>query len=187
MTKIAVLASHNGSGLEALYNAAVEKKLNISIVLVISNNTNAQALQKASLYNIDNFLINTKTHKDPDNTIETLFREYDVDYVYLSGYMKKISEQTTKEFKIINSHPSLLPSYGGSGMYGRFVHEAVIKNKEEFSGVTLHHVNEEFDKGEVILQKRLKIQPNESVDSLETRIKALEKVVIVEGFAQCLS
>jgi len=187
MTNVAVLASHNGSGFDALFNASLSKELDIKIVLVISNNTNAPVLQKASSKNIKNFLVNSKTDKNPDAKIISLLKEFKAEYVYLSGYMKKISKQTTKEFKIINSHPALLPSYGGSGMYGRFVHEAVIKNKEEYSGVTLHHVNEEFDKGEIILQKKLKIYPNESVDSLEARIKDLEKTAIIEGFAKCLN
>lgn len=186
MTKIAVLASHNGSGFDALYNASISKELDIEIVLVISNNTNALVLQKASSLHIKNFLINNKTHEDPNSVIESLLKEHSIEYVYLSGYMKKISEQTTREFKIINSHPALLPSYGGNGMYGRHVHEAVIKNNEEYSGVTIHHVNEEFDKGEIILQKKLKLDFDESVDSLEMRIKELEKTAIVEGFAQCL-
>jgi len=186
MFRLAVLASHNGSGLDALYKACKDKVLNIEIVLVISNNTDAVVLQKASSNGIENFIINNKTHNNPDEAIESLLRKYSVDYVYLSGYMKKISKQTTRMFKIINSHPALLPSYGGQGMYGRFVHEAVIKNNEGYSGVTIHHVNEEFDKGEIILQKKLKLSSDETVDSLESKIKKLEQTAIVEGFTLCL-
>ena len=187
MTKIAVLASHNGTGFDALLEASLSKELNIEIVVVISNNTNALVLQKASSNNINNFIVNSKTDESPDEKIEELLASYDVDYVYLSGYMKKISKNITDRFKLINAHPSLLPLYGGKGMYGRFVHEAVVKNNEEFSGVTIHYVNEEFDKGEIILQKKLKLLKDESVDSLEKRVKELEKKAIIEGFKLCLS
>jgi len=186
MTKIAVLASHNGSGFDALYKASLSKELDIEVVLVISNNTDAKVLQKAQDYKIQNFLVNKKTSQNPDEEIENLLHKHSIDYVFLSGFMKKIPVTTTQKFKIINSHPALLPSYGGPGMYGRFVHEAVIKNKEEFSGVTIHMVNEEFDKGEIILQKRLTLCADESVYSLEKKIKELEKSAIVEGFEKCL-
>ena len=90
--------------------------------------------------------------------------------------------------KIINTHPALLPSiYGGQGMYGRFVHEAIIKNGEKKSGVTIHYVNEVYDKGEIILTKELEIASNETVDSLENRIKELEKEAIVEAFGKLLA
>jgi len=184
--RLVILSSHNGSGFDALLKAQVLGELDIEIVLVISNNSKAKVLDKAYLNNIDKIVVNSKTHKNPDKTIEELLTKYKTDYVFLSGYMKKISKQTTKMFKIINSHPALLPSYGGTGMYGRFVHEAVIKNNEKYSGVSIHMVNEEFDKGEVILQKKLKISSDETVDSLETKIKNLEKTTIIEAFALCL-
>jgi len=100
--------------------------------------------------------------------------------------MKKISPFLANNFKIINSHPALLPKYGGAGMYGRFVHEAVIKNKEKISGVTIHEVNENYDEGKIILQKTLSLQSDESVNSLESKIKNLEQEAIVEAFRKLL-
>jgi len=180
--KVAVLASHNGSGFNALYEAVMKKELSIELLLVISNNHNASVLKNAADYGIDNFVVNSKTDADPDEKIALLLKEYGCDHVFLSGYMKKISATLIKEFNIINSHPALLPKYGGEGMYGRFVHEAVINNREKESGVTIHMVNENYDEGEILLQKRVLLDENESVDSLEAKIKKLEQTSIVELF-----
>jgi len=184
--KIAILASYNGSGFEALYDASKSKRLDIEIVVIISNNTDAKILQKANLYNIDNFIVNKNLYDDVDSKIEQLLQEYKCDYIFLSGYMKKISPFLANNFKIINSHPALLPKYGGAGMYGRFVHEAVIKNKEKISGVTIHEVNENYDEGKIILQKTLSLQSDESVNSLESKIKNLEQEAIVEAYEKLL-
>lgn len=186
MKNVAILASHNGSGFSALYKAQLEKRLNINIQVVISNNTNAVALKKAQEYGIANFLVNAKTDVNPDAKISSILKEYECEYLFLSGYMKKLSEELTSSFKVINSHPALLPNYGGAGMYGIHVHEAVIKNKETFSGVTVHEVNENYDEGAIILQKQLKLNDNETVESLETRVKELEQTAIVEALQVCL-
>jgi len=186
MIKIAILASHNGSGYDALFKAQILGDLDIEIVLVISNNTNAKVLEKARLNNIDITVINSKTSLHVDKDIDELLQKYEADYVFLSGYMKKISPSTSKKFKIINSHPSLLPLYGGTGMYGKFVHEAVINAKEKYSGVSIHFVDAEFDSGEIILQKKLKLEEDETALSLESKIKKLEKVAILEAFKICL-
>ncbi len=186
MTKIAVLASHNGSGLDALYKASQEKILDIEIVLVLSNNTNAKVLQNANKYKIANFVLNDTTSQNPHVKMQELLHAYDCQYIFLSGYMKKLPSNITNNFKVINSHPSLLPNYGGSGMYGRFVHEAIINNCELTSGVTIHEVNENYDEGKIILQKSILLSENETVDSLEAKIKKLEATAIVEGFELCL-
>ncbi|MGE4420419.1 MAG: phosphoribosylglycinamide formyltransferase [Sulfurimonas sp.] len=182
MTKVAVLSSHNGSGFNALYEALIKKELNIELVLVISNNQNALVLQNAANYAIDNFVVNSKTDANPDEKIALLLKEYGCKYIFLSGYMKKLSSTLTRNFNIINSHPALLPKYGGEGMYGRYVHEAVIKNREKESGVTIHKVNENYDEGEILLQKKVTLSEDESVESLEKKIKMLEQLAIVEVF-----
>lgn len=182
MTKVAVLSSHNGSGFNALYEALIKKELNIELVLVISNNQNALVLQNAANYAIDNFVVNSKTDANPDEKIALLLKEYGCEYIFLSGYMKKLSSTLTRNFNIINSHPALLPNYGGEGMYGRYVHEAVIKNREKESGVTIHKVNENYDEGEILLQKKVTLSEDESVESLEKKIKMLEQLAIVEVF-----
>lgn len=182
MKRVAILASHNGSGFIALYEALQRGEIAIEIPLVISNNSNAQVLQNAVAYGIDNFAINSKTADAPDEKIEQLLYEYECNYVFLSGYMKKVPSNITKNFQVLNSHPSLLPNYGGVGMYGRHVHEAVIKNQEKQSGVTIHRVNDCYDEGEIILQKKLLLAQSESVESLEAKVKELEQITIVEAF-----
>ncbi len=192
MTKIGILASYNGSGFETIQKAILDKKLDAKIVVVITNNTNAGVLEKAESYNIPYFIINDKRYpgQDIDDKIARLLVEFDCDYIFLSGYMKKIESNLLNSFpnKIINTHPAILPSiYGGKGMYGRFVHEAVIKNGEKKSGVTIHYVNEVYDEGEKILVKELELSQNETVDSLEDKIKNLESIAIIEAFEKLLA
>lgn len=192
MTKIGILASYNGSGFETIQKAIENKILDAKVVVVITNNTNAGILEKAESYNIPYFIINDKRYpgQDIDDKITRLLLEFGCDYIFLSGYMKKIESKLLKAYpnKIINTHPAILPSiYGGVGMYGRFVHEAVIKNGEKESGVTIHFVNEVYDEGEKILVKKLKLEENETVDTLEEKIKNLEKEAIVEAFKKLLA
>ena len=192
MTKIGILASYNGSGFETIQKAILDKKLNAKVVVVISNNTEAGVLQKAESYDIPYFIINDKRYpgQNIDDKIARLLKEFDCDYIFLSGFMKKIESNLLNTFpnKIINTHPAILPSiYGGKGMYGRFVHEAVIKNGEKKSGVTIHYVNEVYDEGEIILTKELVLNENETVDSLENRIKDLESIAIIEAFEKLLA
>ncbi|PZP15515.1 MAG: phosphoribosylglycinamide formyltransferase [Aliarcobacter butzleri] len=191
MTKIGILASYNGSGFETIQKAIENKILDAKVVVIITNNTNAGVLEKAESYNIPYFIINDKRYpgQDIDDKITRLLLEFGCDYIFLSGYMKKIESKLLKAYpnKIINTHPAILPSiYGGVGMYGRFVHEAVIKNGEKESGVTIHFVNEVYDEGEKILVKKLKLEENETVDTLEEKIKNLEKEAIVEAFKKIL-
>ena len=191
MTKIGILASYNGSGFETIQKAIENKILDAKVVVIITNNTNAGVLEKAESYNIPYFIINDKRYpgQDIDDKITRLLLEFGCDYIFLSGYMKKIESKLLSAYpnKIINTHPAILPSiYGGIGMYGRFVHEAVIKNGEKESGVTIHFVNEVYDEGEKILVKKLKLEENETVDTLEEKIKNLEKEAIVEAFKKIL-
>lgn len=182
MKRVAVLASYNGSGFKALYEASIKKELDLEIVMLISNNSDASALKSALEYGIENIVVNSKTDSNPDAKIEELLRRSRCDYVFLSGYMKKLSPSIVSSFKIINSHPSLLPKYGGAGMYGRFVHEAVIRNSEKQSGVTIHEVNENYDEGRIILQKKVILDKDENAESLEAKVKELELKTIVEAF-----
>ena len=192
MTKIGILASYNGSGFETIQKAINEKILDAKVVVVITNNSNAGVLEKAESYNIPYFVINDKRYpgQDIDDKISRLLLEFGCDYIFLSGYMKKIESKLLSAFpnKIINTHPAILPSqYGGKGMYGRFVHQAIIENKEKKSGVTIHYVNEVYDEGEKILVKELLLDENETVDSLENRIKELESIAIIEAFEKLLA
>ncbi|WP_428023248.1 phosphoribosylglycinamide formyltransferase [Arcobacter sp.] len=190
MKRIGILSSHNGSGFDTLVEACENKTLNAQVVLVISNNQEAKVLEKAQNKNVPNFLINAKKYPDEnlDEKITNLMLEFKVDYIFLSGFMKKIEENLLKNFpnKIINSHPALLPKFGGKGMYGRFVHEAVIEAKEKESGCTVHFVNENYDEGEYIVQEKISLLEDETVETLEDKIKALEKEAIIKAFNKLL-
>lgn len=186
MTNIAILASHNGSGFDAIHNAINTKTLDVNIALLISNNSNAKALKNAQSYGIEHFLVNAYTYPNPDEKIYRLLKEHQCHYVFLSGYMKKLSPLLTSNFNIINAHPSLLPKHGGAGMYGSFVHEAVINSKDKISGVTIHEVNAVYDDGKILLQKEVVVADDETPESLETKIKKLERTAIVEALKQCL-
>jgi phosphoribosylglycinamide formyltransferase-1 len=191
MKRIGILSSHNGSGFDTLLEACENKTINAQVILVISNNQEAKVLQKASLSHVPNFVVNAKKYPDEnlDEKITKLMLEFKVDYIFLSGYMKKIEENLLKSFpnKIINSHPALLPKFGGKGMYGRFVHEAVIKEKQKESGCTIHFVNENYDEGKYIIQEKISLSSDESVETLEDKIKDLEKKAIVKAFKKILS
>ncbi|MGB5920367.1 phosphoribosylglycinamide formyltransferase [Arcobacter sp.] len=191
MKRIGILSSHNGSGFDTLLEACENKTINAQVILVISNNQEAKVLQKASLSHVPNFVVNAKKYPDEnlDEKITKLMLEFKVDYIFLSGYMKKIEENLLKSFpnKIINSHPALLPKFGGKGMYGRFVHESVIKEKQKESGCTIHFVNENYDEGKYIIQEKISLSSDESVETLEDKIKDLEKKAIVKAFKKILS
>ncbi|MEA3383797.1 MAG: phosphoribosylglycinamide formyltransferase [Campylobacterota bacterium] len=182
MSNIAIFASHNGTSLDTIYDAIQSNVLNLNIKLIITNNTNANVLDKATKYKIPNFVVNDKKYDEVDITLEKLLDQYKCQYIFLAGYMKKIPDNLTKKYKIINSHPALLPKYGGDGMYGRYVHEAVIKNGEKESGITVHNVTSNYDEGSIIHQRSLKLEDNETVESLEEKIKKLEQITIIEAF-----
>ena len=191
MKKIGILASYNGSGFETIQKAIEDGILDAKVEVIITNNSNAGVLEKASKYGTKSFVINKNLfpNENLDLKIAQTIKEFECDYIFLSGFMKKIEDNMLKTFenKIINTHPAILPSiYGGAGMYGHFVHEAVVKNGEKKSGVTIHYVNENYDEGEKILIKELLLDENETAATLENRIKELEKIAIVEAFKKVL-
>jgi phosphoribosylglycinamide formyltransferase-1 len=181
---LAILASHNGTVLDIIKEKIDSKELDINLSLIITNNSNANVIEKAIKYNIPYRVVNAKLFPEisTDEVILKYLKEAKTDYILLAGYMKKIGDCIIESYqnKIINSHPALLPKYGGVGMYGRYVHEAVIANKENCSGVTIHFVNSHYDEGEIIMQKTIDISPSWNVEDLEQNIKTLEQDSIVE-------
>lgn len=180
MKKIAILASYNGTVIDPIMKGINSNGLSASIDLIITNNTNANVLQKGLTYDIPSYTVNQKNFDDPDQKIMELLDQYNIDLVLLAGYMKKLPEILVDSFLVINSHPSLLPKYGGAGMYGSKVHEAVIKASEKESGVTVHKVTKNYDEGEILLQKSLFLDENETPQSLEIKVKKIEAVAVIE-------
>tara|TARA_B100001287_G_C22672054_1_gene525748 strand:+ start:224 stop:787 length:564 start_codon:yes stop_codon:yes gene_type:complete len=174
MKRIAIFASGNGTNAKNICKY-FENSTKISISLICTNNSKANVLKKLSCYNLK-YLIFTKRDMNNLSLIEDTLEELSIDLIILAGFLLKIPTKIINKYnnKIINVHPSLLPKYGGKGMYGSNVHKAVLLNKETKTGVTFHFVSEEYDKGQIILQKSFLIKQGDSVKSLQKRVQSLE-------------
>jgi phosphoribosylglycinamide formyltransferase-1 len=182
--KILVLASGAGSTLDYLAQSIQDKKLNVQLKGLVVDRS-CGAIQIAKKWGLSCSLLAPFKGLPLnlwDEKLNNFIKASSVDYILLLGFLRKLESKVISEWggKIINTHPSLLPKYGGRGMFGSHIHEAVIKNKEEYSGVTIHYVNENYDEGQVISQKKIKIQKNESAIELEEKIKKIEKEFLVE-------
>lgn len=175
MKKIAILASGNGTNAENIVKRFHEGS-RIRIVLTIVNREDAGVIERMEKLGVPvKFFPNAVWRNDPQKVVETL-RAHDTDLVVLAGFMLKVAPEIIEAYKgrIINIHPSLLPKYGGKGMYGHHVHEAVIAAGETKSGVTVHQVAEELDTGSIIMQQSTDITPDDTPESLEQRIHTIE-------------
>lgn len=171
--RIAIFASGNGSNAEAIINYLADF-MQLEVVAIYTNNPEAFVLERALNHNIPSFVFNKAEFRSPEY-LETIIAE-DYDLVVLAGFMWLVPPQLVGAYpnKIINIHPALLPKYGGKGMYGHHVHEAVLANQEKESGITIHIVNEQYDEGDIILQKSCPVRPNDTADTLAARIHSLE-------------
>lgn len=187
--KIAFLASHNGSAARAIAEACLAGKINATPALLISNNVGSKALNWANDINMRSAVINSSNAYEPDEAIAGLLEDFEIDIVVCSGYMKLIGPRTIASVHgaILNTHPALLPKYGGKGMYGRHVHQAVFDAKDTETGITIHLVDGEYDHGRVIAQKRLPVENGESVESIEEKVKAAEPDFYIETLQKILS
>lgn len=174
---IAVLVSGNGTTLQAVIDAIKEGTLDINISIVISNTNDAYALTRAKESNIDTYILND--YKD-ENELYNKLKEKDVDLIVLAGYLKLIPIKVIKDFTIINTHPALLPKYGGKGMYGMNVHRAVVLNHEKETGTTLHFVNEEYDKGRIISQTKVRVFKKDTPEDVSARVQKAEKIQLIK-------
>lgn len=188
MTRIAFLASHNGSAAQAIAKACLDGKLPARPVLLISNNGGSNALKWAKELRLKTALINAGNSADPDTAIAGLFEDAGVDIVICSGYMKLLGPKTLAAVHgaALNVHPALLPKYGGKGMYGRHVHQAVFDGKDAETGISVHLVDSEYDHGRVLAQKRLTVQ-GMSVEEIEETVKAAEPDFYIETLGKILS
>ena len=184
MTRIAVLASHGGSILQAVLDACAAGALPAQVVLVIGNNRDALALRRADRAGVRWRHISGATQPNPealDRAIAEALQAAGADWVLLAGYMKKLGPKTLGAFpgRILNTHPALLPKHGGQGFYGRRVHQAVLDAGERESGATVHLVEQEYDTGPIIAQARVPVQPDDAVEALEERVKSAERELLV--------
>ncbi|MFY0605761.1 MAG: phosphoribosylglycinamide formyltransferase [Cyclobacteriaceae bacterium] len=170
---IVILASGSGSNAEELIKH-FSNSGNIRVSGVLSNKSDAFVLERAKKFQIANESFDRSSFNS--ETFLEILEKYHADYIVLAGFLWKMPEAIISRFadRIVNIHPSLLPNYGGKGMYGAHVHKAVIANKEKLSGITIHLVNEEYDKGRILFQASCEISTNETPESLAAKIHKLE-------------
>jgi phosphoribosylglycinamide formyltransferase-1 len=142
---------------------------------VLSNNPESGVLSRARQLSTPAFVFPGEDFERPEK-IELKFREYEIDFIVLAGFLKKISPSLVSGYpkRIINIHPALLPKFGGKGMYGRRVHEAVIAFGEKESGITIHYVNERYDEGEIIFQAKIPVLQTDMLEDVERKVHELE-------------
>ncbi|MBC7524193.1 MAG: phosphoribosylglycinamide formyltransferase [Flavobacterium sp.] len=173
MKKIVIFASGSGSNTEKIITH-FENNNTISIIKIVTNKPNAKVLNVASKHSIATQIIN-KEELDKENLLKQLIN-IDPDLIVLAGFLLKFPESIISHFpnKIINIHPSLLPKYGGKGMYGLHVHQTVLDNKEVESGITIHYVNNNYDEGKFIFQKSVNIEHCKTPEEIADKIHTLE-------------
>jgi phosphoribosylglycinamide formyltransferase-1 len=176
---LVVLASGGGTNLQAIIDHIEAGKLNAQIKAVISNNSRAGALERARNHDIPAIHLSHKQFATPeefDRKLLSVLKENQTDMLVLAGYMKMLSPVIIREYKnrIINIHPALLPSFGGPGMYGVHVHEAVIKSGVKVTGVTVHMVDEVYDHGAIVMQKTVSVMDDDTPESLAERVLKVE-------------
>ena len=183
MIRLGVLGSTNGTDLQAILDAVSAGELDAVVAVVISNRTGAYILERAEINNVSAFFISHKGKKreEFDGEITAVLKEHSVDLVLLIGFMRILSPEFCRVWqdRILNVHPSLLPKYAG-GMDIN-VHEEVLKNKDAETGCTIHFVNELVDAGPILIQKKCNVDPDDTVDSLKTKVQTLEGEAFIEA------
>ncbi|HMD14721.1 MAG TPA: phosphoribosylglycinamide formyltransferase [Bacteroidota bacterium] len=184
---IAVFASGKGSNLQAILDAIRAGKIpKTRIGLIISNNSDAGALTIAREHQIPARHISRKQFTSDDeftNIVLEILCEHKINFIVLAGYMKKVDARIIHQFKhrILNIHPALLPAFGGHGMYGMHVHEAVIHARVQKSGATVHIVDEEYDRGPIVLQQEIPVDPADTPETLAAKVSAIEHQLYPEA------
>jgi len=171
---IAIFASGEGTNAQNIIDY-FKTSDTINIALIVSNKSAANVLNRAKQANIPTLLINRTDFYENDSTINHL-KSLNIDFIVLAGFLWMIPERLIKAYpnRIINIHPALLPKFGGKGMYGMKVHQAVVEAKEKESGISIHYVNEHYDEGKIISQHRCTISENETAETLASKIHNLE-------------
>lgn len=172
--RIAIFASGSGSNAQKIMEH-FKRNSEAEVVLILTNNPQAYVLQRADNFEVPSHIFTREEFYKTDNIIK-LLKNLQVDLIVLAGFLWLVPENLLKAFpnKIINLHPALLPKYGGKGMYGDHVHNAILAAGEEESGITIHFVNEKFDEGEILHQSRFKIEPGDTLEIIKFKGQQLE-------------
>ena len=175
MTHLAVFVSGSGTNLENIIRNFQDSNI-ARVSLVISNREDAYALVRAENHGIPSVVVSKEKFADEDYIL-SLLRQYNAEWLILAGFLLKIPPYLIQNYpqRIINLHPALLPKYGGKGMYGHHVHEAVKAAGEKQTGITIHYVNEKYDDGEIIAQFSVDLTEQDSVEDIEQKIHTLEQ------------
>ena len=192
MKKIAVFVSGGGSNFIAIYRQIIQGNILGKIVMVFSNNPNCGAIKFAEENSIPIFIINAAQYPNPHTRDEFLLEtclKAEIDLICLAGFMKMLPQNIVKhyEYRILNIHPGLLPEFGGKGFYGTRVHEAVINTGKRESGATVHFVDEIYDHGPIIVQKKVEVMETDTPESLAARVLKLEHELfpaVVKAFCE---
>lgn len=184
LLRIGALASHEGTTLQAILDASADGSLAARVVAVVSNNSDSGALRRARAAGAEALHLSSKTHPEPevlDAAITQALVERGVEVVMLAGYMKKLGSQLLSRYqgRILNTHPALLPKFGGHGMYGMRVHEAVLRAGEIESGSSVHLVDAEYDTGRVLAQAQVPVVSGDTPQSLAARVQERERRLVV--------
>jgi len=179
------LASHGGSNLLAILTAIRSGRLPARPAVVVSNNSEAGALEHARRFGVPVRHLSSRTHPDPaalDRAILDALQEYGASLVVLAGYMRRLGPLVLRAYagRVLNIHPALLPAFGGQGMYGLRVHEAVLAAGARESGCTVHLVTAEYDQGPVLAQARVPVQPGDTPETLQARVLEQEHRLYAE-------
>ncbi len=179
---VAVFASGGGTNFQALLDHKESGELHVDFVLCVGNNSKAKVFERAAQRGIPTLHIAPSHFSDENeyhNKLSVELKKHKVELIVLAGYMKKLPDDLVRTYanRIINIHPALLPAFGGRGMYGKRVHQAVLDYGAKVTGVTVHFVDEEYDNGPVILQEPVGVEDDDTVDSLAERVLALEHAV----------
>lgn len=177
--KIAVFVSGSGSNLQNIIDAIQSNKLKNTEIAMVMADRDCYAIERALDYDIPTFLLEDRKNfsEDAQHNLE----EENVDLIVLAGFLSILSSEFTEKWKnkIINIHPALLPKYGGKGMYGAKVHQAVLDSGDEISGATVHFVTSGIDEGEIILQKEFKVEKDDTVEDLQRKVAEVEKEILI--------
>jgi phosphoribosylglycinamide formyltransferase-1 len=183
--KIAVLVSGSGSNLQTIIDHIEDNKIKGEIALVVSNRSGAFGLERAKNHNIEGVFLSGKGLDDEEYNRELvkILKDRDVELVVLAGYLKIISPYFVEEFRnrIINIHPSIIPSFCGKGYYGLKVHEAAVEYGVKISGATVHFVNEEADNGPIIIQKTVEVDFEDTAETLQKKVLKVEHEILPEA------
>jgi phosphoribosylglycinamide formyltransferase-1 len=174
MKRIVIFASGSGTNAENLIKFFQNREI-ASVILVLTNNPHAKVLERAKKLKVSALSFNRIAFNETDTVLDIL-KASKPDLIVLAGFLWKFPEYILKEFpnKVINIHPALLPKYGGKGMYGMHVHEAVVANKETKTGITIHYVNEHYDEGAIIFQATCDVNSSDSAQDVADKIHELE-------------